>query len=104
MPDFSRVKELETREYFRVLHHRLNIPLDLFVDVVGTTKGDITEPDAQEFMYSYLRSQGRTGGLIGMVRIVPEGDSILLDAAVRYPTGCGNPLPEINDPQHEPRH
>lgn len=86
MADFSRVKELESREYFRVIHHRLSIPIDLFVNVVGPLEGDITEPDAQEFIYSYLKSQGRENGLIGMVRIIPSDDSILLDAAVRYPT------------------
>lgn len=104
MPDFSRVRELETREYFRVLHHRLNIPLDLFLDVVGPIEGDISEPVAQEFMYSYLKSKGCEGGLIGMVRIIPEGDHVLLDAAVRYPTGCGNPPSESGSREYRPRH
>lgn len=88
MADFSRVTELDSREYFRVIHHRLRVPLDLFVSVVGPLRGDITEPKAQEFIYSYLKSQGRDNGLIGMVRIIPSEDHILLDAAVRYPTSC----------------
>lgn len=96
MVDFSRVKELDSREYFRVIHHRLSVPLDLFVSVVGPLEGDITEPDAQEFIYGYLKSQGRDKGLIGMVRIIPADESILLDAAVRYPTGCGTP-PQVRE-------
>ena len=34
MANFSRVTELESREYFRVIHHRLRVPIDLFVSVV----------------------------------------------------------------------
>lgn len=94
MQDFLRVKELESREYFRVIHHRLSVPLDVFARVVGPLEGDITEPMAQEFIYSYLKNKGCENGLIGMVRIIPEGDNILLDAAVRYPTGIGSPPPE----------
>jgi len=85
MLDFSRVKEDPTKEYFRVIHHRLTVPTDLFLQVAGDSGGDITEPDAQRFIYSYLASQGRDGGLIGMVRIMPRDDEIILDAAVRYP-------------------
>lgn len=89
MADFSRVKELESREYFRVIHHRLSIPMDLFFEVVGPAQGDITEPEAQEFIYSYLKSQGRGNGLVGMVRIIPQGEHLLLDAAIRYPVSAG---------------
>lgn len=97
MADFSRVTELESREYFRVIHHRLRVPMDLFVNVVGPLEGDITEPNAQDFIYSYLKSQGKENGLIGMVRIMTSDDSILLDAAIRYPTGCGTPPPEVGE-------
>lgn len=85
MSDFSRVKEDPAREYFRVIHHRLTVPAEVFFRVAGSSGGDITEPDAQRFIYSYLASQGRDNGLIGMVRIMPQEDSIVLDAAVRYP-------------------
>ena len=75
--------------------HRLRVPIDLFVSVVGPLEGDITEPHAQDFIYSYLKSQGKEDGLVGMVRIIPSDDTILLDAAIRYPTGCGTPPPEV---------
>ncbi|MDP3487545.1 MAG: hypothetical protein Q8S19_06400 [Bacillota bacterium] len=92
-----------SREYFRVIHHRLRVPIDLFISVVGPLEGDITEPDAQEFIYSYLKSQGKENGLIGMVRIIPSDDNILLDAAIRYPTGCGSPPPEVGERLYEER-
>ena len=33
MADFSRVTELQSREYFRVIHHRLSVPMDLFINL-----------------------------------------------------------------------
>ena len=85
MTDFTQVRELETKEYFRVLHHRLEVPFSLFTAFVGCCGDTVTESDAQKFIAAYLTSTGRVGGLVGMVRSDVRDASLLLDAAVRYP-------------------
>jgi hypothetical protein len=82
---FTRVDEREVKgEIFQVTHRILHIPGDVYQEVVGRREDPFSEPAAQKFVEQYLQWCGDTEGVIGMVRIDRDEDTVWLDAAIRY--------------------
>ncbi|EEG76702.1 hypothetical protein [Dethiobacter alkaliphilus] len=82
---FSRVEEREVQgEVFQVTHRILQIPQEVYLQVLKEHEAPFSEMAAQEFVEQYLAWCNDTGGLIGMVRIDTRDDTVVLDAAIRY--------------------
>jgi hypothetical protein len=82
---FSRVEENQVMgEIFQVTHRVLQIPRDVYLQVLAEHQEPFSEMAAQDFVEQYMKWCGDTHGIIGMVRIGNEDDGIVLDAAIRY--------------------
>jgi hypothetical protein len=84
MDGFEQVERRAPATYFEVVHHQLRAPRGVYLQNVSTRE-PFSELGAQDFMARYLKSQGDTDGIIGMVRWAENGGEVWLDAAVRYP-------------------
>lgn len=85
---FQDVKARLEEPLFYTYHWVLEVPRQLYQEVLGEYKGDIyTEEPVQEFVMQYLRSQGDKG-IVGLVGLENRGDIVIIDAAVRYDKVC----------------
>lgn len=82
---FCKVEDLGPLENVRVVHRRLRVPRDEYMQhIVSYNPGDFEQP-AQLFVQDYMRWMGKEPGLVGMVRGWEEGEWVILDATLRYP-------------------
>ncbi|NLZ92785.1 MAG: hypothetical protein GX922_02015 [Firmicutes bacterium] len=82
---FSQVKEREVEgEIFQVTHRILQVPREVYAQVMCGHPEPFSEQGAQYFVEQYLGWLGEKDGVIGLVRFDEEDGEILLDAAVRY--------------------
>lgn len=83
---FADVKARLEEPRFYTYHWVLEVPDDLYQEVLGQYKGDIySEEPVQEFVSQYLRSRGDEG-IVGLVGVDKQTDVTIIDAAVRYGT------------------
>lgn len=82
---FASVEESEVAgEIFQVTHRILEIPRNVYMQVLKGHEEPYSEMAAQDFVEQYLKWCGDTDGVIGMVRIGVEEEEVTLDAAIRY--------------------
>lgn len=82
---FARVEEQEVHgEIFQVTHRILQIPNEVYLQVLKQHEEPFSERAAQDFVEQYLAWCNDQGGLLGMVRINREDNLVVLDAAIRY--------------------
>lgn len=82
---FCQVEDLGPVENVRVVHRRLRIPRDEYIQQMARYDAGSFEEPAQLFVRDYLRWKGDDPGLVGMVRGWEEGEWVFLDATLRYP-------------------
>lgn len=82
---FDQVEEREVQgEIFQVTHRLLQIPREVYLEVLQGTPEPFSEIGAQEFMEAYMKWCGDKNGLLGMVRFDDRDGFVHLDAAIRY--------------------
>jgi|GEM_PF-3110165 len=69
----------------QVFHKRLQIPLNVYLEVVKEFTDPWNEKAYQHFVEHYLK-EVKDPGIVGMVRAEQDPEYIYLDAAIRYPT------------------
>ncbi len=82
--NFSDVKAEFKEPQFLTYHWVLEVPTNLYREVLQDYPGDIygQEP-VQEFVTRYLRSRG-DNGIVGLVGLDTRDNVVIIDAAVRY--------------------
>src|SRR5687768_16614990 len=82
---FAQVLEKEAAgEIFQVVHRILEIPREVYLDVLQEHAEPFSQLGAQNFVEEYLAWSGEHHGVVGMVRLDEKEATIILDAAVRY--------------------
>ncbi|GAB6100519.1 hypothetical protein JCM16358_23980 [Halanaerocella petrolearia] len=87
----SHLDKIEERESdgfcLQVKHKALEVPKDIYLDNLNDYNDPFSEEAVQHLVEEYLDWKDEQG-LIGMVRINEEADSVEIDAAVRYIVDC----------------
>jgi len=83
---FADVQARLEEPQFYTYHWVLEVPQQLFQEVLSQYPGDIySEEPVQEFVSQFLRSRGNEG-IVGLVGVDKQDDVVIIDAAVRYGT------------------
>lgn len=82
---FENVEEREVKgEIFQVTHRLLQVPREVYLEVLEKHDEPFSELAAQDFVEQYLTWCGDTEGVLGMVRFDERDGEVHLDAAIRY--------------------
>ncbi|AGB41621.1 hypothetical protein Halha_1684 [Halobacteroides halobius DSM 5150] len=88
MSYLEEINEEETDGFcFQIKHKSLKLPRETYLNSLSQYSNPFSEKAVQHLVEDYLDWKNEQG-VLGMVRIDDNSDTVKIDAAVRYLTDC----------------